>query len=137
MEIENGRSLEAESKVNGVLEKNGKDSVSGLIHHQRTAQLVDSINRDRGKKDNSATCTISASQDNSNSSLVEDMATAEVEMDTSSSKSGEICSEHVADGGREGEDDEMEMSSKRPRRRASNATKPKKVEPKVSTLGRA
>ena len=134
MEIENGRSLERESKVNGVPEENGKDSVSGITHDQMTAQSEDSTGVG---VDNSTTSTFSAPQENSNELLVEDMATAKVKMDANTSKNGgENYSECLADGEREGESGEVERSSKRPRRRASSAAKPKQVEPSLSTPGR-
>lgn len=110
--------------MNGLLEENDKDC--DLIQHQEIAQSEDSTSRERVEVGNSTMMDLSASQDNSNSLLAEDVTTASMEMDASKHGERNGSKQHIADGGRgEEELDRSETSSKRPRRRASSTAKPK------------
>ena len=124
MEIENGRSVEAKSKMNGLLEENDEDC--DIIQHPVMAQSGDSASRDRVEADNSTMMDLSASQDNSNNLSAEDVTTASMEMDANKQGERNDSEQHIAGGGRGGEElDRSELSSKRPRRRASSTAKPK------------
>ena len=121
-EIENGRSLEAESEMNGLPEESDKDC--DVI---QPAQSEDSASGDRTKVDDSMTMDVSASRGNLNSLAAEDMSTASMEGGESKNRERRGSEERGAGVGREeGEElDPSETSSKRPKRRSSSTAKHK------------
>ena len=128
MEIENGRSLEAEPKLNGVLEGNDKDSDSDLTHHQTMARSKDGIGREQEEIDNSSTRDFSASEDKDNSTClsVEGMAPpTNMEMDAGENGEKNSSAGQTTGLGKERECNGAEGSSRRPKRRTSRTSKPK------------
>ena len=110
--------------MNGLPEENDKDC--DIILHQEMAQSEESASRDQVVVDNSTMRDFSASQDNANSLSAEDVTTDSMEMGASKNGERNDSEQHVAGGGKgEEELDPSEMSSKRPRRRASSTAKPK------------
>jgi hypothetical protein len=135
-EIDNyGKSVEAESKTNGLLGENDKDCDIVVQPAPKMVQSDDSASRDRVEVNNSTMGKLSISRDNSNSLPVEDTATVSMEVDEN--KNGEKNSEQDhTDGGRAREEEELnrsETSSRRPRRTASSTAKPKAA---ASQVGR-
>lgn len=117
MESDSERSLEAESKLNGVLEDE-KNLDSLLVHHQKMVLSGDSPDRDRVKKCDSIASTSTSCQDNSDSLLIGGMA-ATIKMEIENGE--KTHSESLADRESREECSKMEMSSKRPKRRASSS----------------
>ena len=129
MGIENGRSLGAESKMNGLPEEKDKD-YAVIQPTQKTVQSEDSSGRGQTEEiDNSIMMESGATQDNSNRLSVEYMAAASMEVDENKNgeKNGTEQVNLAGGGGRRKEElNPSQTNSKRPRRKASsNTTKPK------------
>lgn len=129
MGIENGRSLGAESKMNGLPEEKGKD-YDVIQPTQKTVQSEDSSSRGQTEEiDNSIMMESGATQDNSNRLSAEYMAATSMEVDENKNgeKNGTEQVDLAGGGGRRKEElNPSQTNSKRPRRKASsNATKPK------------
>lgn len=129
MGIENGRSLGAESKMNGLPEEKDKD-YDVIQPTQKTVQSEDSSGRGQTEEiDNSIMMESGATQDNSNRSSAEYMAAASMEVDENKNgeKNGTEQVDLAGGGGRRKEElNPSQTNSKRPRRKASsNTAKPK------------
>lgn len=130
MGIENGRSLGAESKMNGLPAEKDKD-YDVIQPTQKTVQSEDSSGRGQTEEiDNSIMMESGATQDNSNRLSAEYMAAASMEVDENKKNGEKNGTEQVdlAGGGGRGEEElnPSQTNSKRPRRRASsNTAKPK------------
>ena len=129
MGIENGRSLGAESKMNGLPEEKGKD-YDVIQPTQKTVQSEDSSGRGQTEEiDNSIMMESGATQDNSNRLSAEYMAAASMEVDENKNgeKNGTEQVDLAGGGGRRKEElNPSQTNSKRPRRKASsNTAKPK------------
>ena len=129
MGIENGRSLGAESKMNGLPEEKDKD-YDVIQPTQKTVQSEDSSGRGQTEEiDNSIMMESGATQDNSNRLSAEYMAAASMEVDENKNgeKNGTEQVDLAGGGGRRKEElNPSQTNSKRPRRKASsNTAKPK------------
>ncbi len=125
-EIDNcGKSVEAESKMNGL---NDKDCDIVVQPAPEMVQSDDSASRDRAEVDNSMMGGLPISRDNSNSLPVEDTATVSMEVDENKNGEKNSSEQARADGGRARQEEDLnrsETSSRRPRRTASSTAKPK------------
>lgn len=118
-----------ESKMNGLLEENDKDCDIVVQPAERMDQSDDNTSRDRAAVDNSMMRELSTSQEeNSNGLSAEDMATASMEVEESKNGEKNNSEQEHADGGKRGEEEEInrpESISRRPRRKVSSTVKPK------------